>query len=299
MPILRAYGGRPSTRRSPNRMSPPSTEEKPAIMRSSVVLPQPDGPSSVNSSPSPTSSETRSTAMAAPNRLVTSRSAILIRSRFLPDRFDVAAEPRLERLRALGGHGLVVDVRHVAVEVRAEAAGELHRHLRRRARRALHLVPRRDREQAALHENLLAALGQEKLDERARRLWITRAGEDGHRLRRDEGVLRRHELQLEAGELFLEGHIRWHREPGRIFSLATTVGTSRLRAVKWPVLAASFLSQSQPFSSPYIDRITSYVAFDDDERVGAHCATSPLSLGSSRSSHSFGSAMPRRWIFLG
>ena len=80
---------------------------------------------------------------------------------------------------------------------------------------------------------------------------------------------------------------------------ATTVGTSRLRAVKWPVLAASFLSQSQPFSSPYIDRITSYVAFDDDERVGAHCATSPLSFGSSRSSHSFGSAMPSRRIFLG
>src|SRR3989440_2263744 len=187
MPILRAYGGNPSTRRSPNRMSPPSTGEKPATMRSSVVLPQPDGPSSVNSSPSPISSVTRSTAVAAPNRLVTSRSAILIRSRFLPDRLDVAAEPRLERLRALGGHGLVVDVRHVAGEVRADAAGELHRHLRRRARRALHLVSRRDREQAALHEDLLAALGQEKLDERARRLWITRAGEDGHRLRRDEG----------------------------------------------------------------------------------------------------------------
>src|SRR6266436_8035558 len=80
---------------------------------------------------------------------------------------------------------------------------------------------------------------------------------------------------------------------------ATTVGTSRLRAVKCPVLAASFLSQSQPLSSPCIDRITSYVAFDDDDRVGAHCATSPLSLGFSRSSHSLGSAMPRRWIFLG
>src|SRR5439155_767468 len=122
MPILRAYGGSPSTRRSPNRMSPPSTGEKPAIMRSSVVLPQPDGPSSVNSSPSPISSVTRSTAVAAPNRLVTSRSAILIRSRFLPDRLDVAAEPRLERLRALGGHGLVVDVRHVAIS-RGEVAG--------------------------------------------------------------------------------------------------------------------------------------------------------------------------------
>src|SRR2546430_6324889 len=184
MPILRAYGGNPSTRRSPNRMSPPSTEEKPAIMRSSVVLPQPDGPSSVKSSPSPISSETRSTAVAAPNRLVTSRSAILIRSRFLPDRFDVAVEPRLERLRALAGHGLVVDVRDVAVEVRADAAGELHRHLRRRAGRALHLVLRRDRKQAALHEDLLAAPGPEKLHERARRPWISRPGGDGHPLPR-------------------------------------------------------------------------------------------------------------------
>src|SRR5689334_12766097 len=81
--------------------------------------------------------------------------------------------------------------------------------------------------------------------------------------------------------------------------LATTVGTSRLRAVKWPVFAASLRSHSQPLSSPYIDSTTSYVAFEDDERVGAHCATSPLSLGFSRSSQSFGSGMPRRWIFLG
>src|SRR5205814_6007280 len=119
MPILRAYGGSPSTRRSPNRMSPPSTGEKPAIMRSSVVLPQPDGPSSVNSSPSPTSSETRSTAVAAPNRLLTSRSAILTPwLRLLPHRLDVAAELHLDRLRAPGGHRFVVDVGHLAVEVR-------------------------------------------------------------------------------------------------------------------------------------------------------------------------------------
>src|SRR5215475_10843507 len=74
--------------------------------------------------------------------------------------------------------------------------------------------------------------------------------------------------------------------PAAYSPLATTVGTSRLRAVKWPVLAASLRSHSHPLSSPYIDRITSYVAFDDDDRVGAHWATSPLSLGFSRSSHS-------------
>src|SRR5262249_49627892 len=81
--------------------------------------------------------------------------------------------------------------------------------------------------------------------------------------------------------------------------LATTVGTSRLRAVKWPVLAASRRSQSQPLSSPNMDRITSYVAFDDDERVGAHCATSPFNLGLSRSSHSLRGATPSRVSRLG
>jgi hypothetical protein len=45
--------------------------------------------------------------------------------------------------------------------------------------------------------------------------------------------------------------------------------------------------------------MTSYVAFDDDERVGAHCATSPLSFGCRRSSHSYGSGMPSRRNFIG
>src|SRR5262249_13050846 len=88
-------------------------------------------------------------------------------------------------------------------------------------------------------------------------------------------------------------------KPAAYSPLATTVGTSRLRAVKWPVLLASFFSQSQPLSSPDIDRMTSYVALDDDERVGAHCATSPLSLGFSRSSQSLGSGMPSRLILTG
>src|SRR5919197_1576797 len=181
MPMLRAYGGRPSMRRSPNRISPASTAEKPAIVRSSVVLPQPEGPSRVNSSPSPISSETRSTAVAPPKRLVTSRSPIFIVieggpstvaprtppfalgatrtprsvSGLLPDGLDVAAELRLQRLRAPGGHGLVVHVGDVAVAVRAHAAGDLQRHLRGRAGRALHLVPRRDGKEPALHEDLL------------------------------------------------------------------------------------------------------------------------------------------------
>jgi len=38
---------------------------------------------------------------------------------------------------------------------------------------------------------------------------------------------------------------------------------------------------------------------DDDERVGAHCATSPLSFGCSRSSQSFGAGMPSRTAMPG
>src|SRR5437868_10363987 len=176
MPMLRAYGGSRSTRRSPKRISPASTAAKPAISRSSVVLPQPDGPSSVNSSPSAISSEMRSTAVVLAKRLVTSRSTMFMRSALwlLPGGLDVGAEFGLERFGALGGDGLVVDVRELAVEVGAHAAGELHGHLRRGAGRALHLVLRRDGEEPALHEDLLPALGQQELDERARRPGVAR-----------------------------------------------------------------------------------------------------------------------------
>src|SRR5688572_9608371 len=48
------------------------------MSRSSVVLPQPDGPSSVKSSPSPMSRDTRSTAVVVSKRFVTSLSAMII-----------------------------------------------------------------------------------------------------------------------------------------------------------------------------------------------------------------------------
>jgi hypothetical protein len=50
---------------------PPSGATKPAAMRSSVVLPQPDAPSSVTNSPGAIESETPSTARAGPYALVT------------------------------------------------------------------------------------------------------------------------------------------------------------------------------------------------------------------------------------
>src|SRR5215831_19376804 len=62
MPMSRRCAGNWSMRRLPNRICPSSSSQKPAIMRNKVVLPQPDGPSSVKNSPSPTSRSTWSTA---------------------------------------------------------------------------------------------------------------------------------------------------------------------------------------------------------------------------------------------
>src|SRR5581483_11297718 len=123
-----------------------------------------------NSSPSATVRSTWSTAVTAPNRFTTPSMPTIIgrgggrRGRLLlqlvPPGLDVRAVLRLERLRPPGRDGLVVHVGHLAVEVRAHAAGELHRGLRGRAGRLLHLVLRVHREQAALHEHLLPALGE-------------------------------------------------------------------------------------------------------------------------------------------
>ena len=62
-----------------SRMRPSSGVSKPASMRSSVVLPQPDGPSSAKNSFSRMSSETPSTAATGPKRLVTLSMARSVR----------------------------------------------------------------------------------------------------------------------------------------------------------------------------------------------------------------------------
>src|SRR3989339_1177856 len=69
MPVLRRWGGRSLTGWPSNRMRPSSGVQKPAIMRRSVVLPQPDGPSRKKHSPSWISRDTPSTAVTLPNRL--------------------------------------------------------------------------------------------------------------------------------------------------------------------------------------------------------------------------------------
>ena len=62
MAMSRSAGGRSLTSVSPMRMSPVVCLSRPAMARSVVVLPQPDGPSITNSSPSPMDRSTCSTA---------------------------------------------------------------------------------------------------------------------------------------------------------------------------------------------------------------------------------------------
>src|ERR1051326_781756 len=70
MPISRRHVGRSVTRDPSIAISPASGARNPATKLSSVVFPQPDGPSSVNSSPRRTCSETSCSAPTSPNRLL-------------------------------------------------------------------------------------------------------------------------------------------------------------------------------------------------------------------------------------
>src|SRR5256885_4343657 len=98
MPVLRLCGGGVSMRSPPNRMRPVSSSQNPATMRNSVVLPQPDGPSSVKNSPSRTAIETLSTARTAPK--VRATPSIVIAVTRAPS--ARAADDVLYLLRGLG-----------------------------------------------------------------------------------------------------------------------------------------------------------------------------------------------------
>ncbi len=66
MAMSRSLAGTSFTTRPPISSVPDVMVSSPAIMRSMVDLPQPEGPSRTMNSPSATSSETRSTAGSAP-----------------------------------------------------------------------------------------------------------------------------------------------------------------------------------------------------------------------------------------
>src|ERR1700722_2108891 len=73
--MSRSFGGTLLTTRSPMRISPPVMFSSPAIMRSKVDLPQPDGPTRTTNSPSPIAMSTPWMTCTAPNALRTSRIA--------------------------------------------------------------------------------------------------------------------------------------------------------------------------------------------------------------------------------
>jgi hypothetical protein len=71
MPVLRLCGGTRFMGRSSNVSTPLSGVRKPATMRRHVVLPQPDGPSKKNNSPSRTSRLKSFTAIVLSKSLLT------------------------------------------------------------------------------------------------------------------------------------------------------------------------------------------------------------------------------------
>src|SRR5438045_6657088 len=75
--MCRSRGGRSDTSRSPMRTVPPSIRSRPARQRSSVVFPQPDGPSRTMNSPSRTSRSKSLSATVLPKTLRTDSNATL------------------------------------------------------------------------------------------------------------------------------------------------------------------------------------------------------------------------------
>src|SRR5258705_8703583 len=119
MPMPRSCGGTSLTTRTPKRIRPPSAAWKPARSRTSVVLPQPEGPRRVNISPSPTERLTSLTAASAPKRFVRFSTAMrmagpalgsLLLLQLVGDRLDLLAELRVDLLVARLRLVVVVDI---------------------------------------------------------------------------------------------------------------------------------------------------------------------------------------------
>src|SRR5476649_1679665 len=118
MPMSRTWAGSLSMRLAPKRISPPSSSLKPAIMRSKVVLPQPDGPSRVKNSPCSTVRVMLSTARTVPKvRLTPAMTMPLTSARFLQRVLDL-----LHGLGARGRPLLLVVVHELDRRERRQAA---------------------------------------------------------------------------------------------------------------------------------------------------------------------------------
>ena len=90
MPMSRFAAGTATTSLPSTETEPASAVSNPARMRSAVVLPQPEGPSSATNSPGAISSDSRSSARTVPNVLAEARH----------DDGNAAASPGRQRQRA-------------------------------------------------------------------------------------------------------------------------------------------------------------------------------------------------------
>src|SRR5438034_3283524 len=139
MPRPRLRGDTPLTTRPSKRMSPLSGVSKPAIIRSVVVLPQPEPPTSETSSPGRMSNDSPSTAVAPAKRLRTSRSTMFIEASARELLQPLLDEPvlLLGRPHAVERDELQVGdlgARHRNVGARDSAAPPLHVGVHGRAR---------------------------------------------------------------------------------------------------------------------------------------------------------------------
>src|ERR1043166_8735647 len=182
MPVLRRCGATVSTRRSPNKMRPRSSSQKPATMRSNVVLPQPDGPSRVKNSPSRMASDTPSTARTSP-KLRATPSMVMAVTPTVPKLSRLANEV-LDLLQSLGA------ARAPSVLV---VGDELHvlerRHLPRQACQIEILA--RGATEGKAQDGLAHVVAGDVIDEGFRRRRIGPAFDDGDALHlRDRPVVR-------------------------------------------------------------------------------------------------------------
>src|SRR6185503_4737383 len=124
MAMSRSLGSKSFTTRAPMRISPEVIGSSPATMRSSVDLPQPDGPTITTNSPSATSVVTPWMTSSSPYFLRTSRNDTAAIALFL--RFDEALdEPALhqhddggrrQQREHRGGHDEVPFVARIAAD---------------------------------------------------------------------------------------------------------------------------------------------------------------------------------------
>src|SRR5262249_53340280 len=144
-PIFRCWAGRSVTSSPPNNTWPSSAVSSPAMMRSSVVLPEPEGPSSATKAPSATSRLMPFSAELVPNVLTIFSMVMVISMSGRGQRVAVAPfEKRLgterhqrqhgqQRGDGKGAHIIIFVVQHLDVQRHGvREAADMPRHHRHR-----------------------------------------------------------------------------------------------------------------------------------------------------------------------